>query len=293
MADTAQITASPIAAAATPQATSGRRMPVLVLCAAGFLGLIAVVAIFGSLIAPKDPDSQDLFLNASMPSGSHWLGTDQLGRDVFSRVIVGTSNAVLGPVIVALGTVSVGAALGLVAGYRGGLFDTVASRCADLMYALPGLLVIIVLAGVVGGGYWFAVGILTVLSIPGAFRITRSAALAQVRLPYVEAARTLGLSAPRVLGRHVLPNILPTVVASFLLDIVAALIGLSGLSYLGIGVPPGTPDWGAMLQEGQALLAENPWLTLAPSIMIMLTATSVTLLGDWVYDRFSMAGEHK
>lgn len=212
---------------------------------------------------------------------------------MLSQVIVGARTALAGPLVVALGTVIVGAALGMLAGYRGGWIDTLLNRLADLMYALPGLLVIIVLIGVLGGGYWFAVLVLTVLSLPSEIRLCRSATLAQARLPYIDAARTLGLPPARIMARHVLPNIMPTVIATFLLDFVTALIGLSGLSYLGLGAPPGTPDWGTLLQSGQNLLADNPWISLAPGAMIALTATSFTLLGDWIYDRYSTDGDQR
>lgn len=267
------------------------RLPVLVVVAGLFVLLILVFLAFGSLIAPDDPNQQNLLLTVIPPGHGHWLGTDQLGRDVLSQLVVATRIAVVGPLVVALGTVLLGTTLGVLAGYKGGVLDTIVNRLADLMYALPSLLVVIVIVGVVGGGYWFAVAVLAVLGIPGEIRLCRSATMVQARLPYVEAANTLGLSSTRIMIRHVLPNIMPTVIATLLLDFVGALISLSGLAYLGLGVPAGTPDWGSMLQDGQSLLAANPWLSLAPGIMIALTATSVTLIGDWLYDRFAVDGD--
>ncbi|WP_221336988.1 ABC transporter permease subunit [Thermocatellispora tengchongensis] len=281
-----------IAATVSSTARGVARAPVMVRLAAAFLLLVAVLAVAGPWLAPYDPAAQDLMLNVSGPSGAHWLGTDQLGADVLSQVLAGTRAALIGPLVVALGTVVLGASLGILAGYRGGWIDALLNRLADLMYALPSLLVIIVLVGVVGGGYWFAVLVLTVLSLPSEIRLCRSATLAQARLPYIDAARTLGLPAGRIMARHLLPNIMPTVIATFLLDFVTALIGLSGLSYLGLGAPPGTPDWGTLLQSGQNLLADNPWISLAPGAMIALTATCFTLLGDWLYDRYSANGDH-
>lgn len=271
--------------------TKRSRLPITVGFAGLFLAVIVVLVIAGPLIAPHDPGHQDLLHTVAKPSGTYWLGTDQLGRDVLSQVIAGARVAILGPLCVALGTVVIGATLGILAGYRGGLVDVIINRFADLMYALPGLLVIIVIIGIAGGGYWLAVAVLTLLSVPGEIRLSRSAARVQAGLPYVEAARTLGLPSGRILLRHILPNIMATVIATFLLDIVGALIGLSGLSYLGLGAPPGTPDWGTLLQQGQALLTDNPWISLAPAVMIALTATSVTLVGDWLYDRYSLVGE--
>ncbi|WP_091619188.1 ABC transporter permease [Amycolatopsis saalfeldensis] len=265
-------------------------MPITVRLATGWLFVAVVLAVFGRRLAPFDPGEQNPLLSVSPPSGAHWLGTDQLGSDVLSEVMAGAGTALLGPLCVALGTVLLGGALGLLAGYRGGLIDSLTNRFADLMYALPGLLVIVVVIGVVGGGYWVAVAVLTVLTLPGEIRLCRSATQVQARLPYVEAARTLGLPAARIMRRHILPNIMPTVIATFLLDFVGALVSLSGLSYLGLGAPPGIPDWGALLQTGQNLLTDNPMISLVPGALIALTATSVTLLGDWLYDRYSVGG---
>ncbi|GAA1749226.1 ABC transporter permease [Nonomuraea bangladeshensis] len=276
---------------APPRAKGG--VPVLVIAGSVAAGLVVLLVLFGGWITPHDPAEQDLLLGAAGPGPGHPLGTDSLGRDVLSQLIAGTRIAVTGPLVVAAGTVLIGATLGMIAAYYGGVVDAVTNRFADLMYALPGLLVIIVVVGVVGGGYWFAVAVLTVLSVPAEIRLCRSATLVQTRLPYIEAARTLGLSGPRIMFRHILPNIAPTVIATFLLDFVGALIGLSGLSFLGLGTPPGTPDWGAMLQEGQALLTVNPWMSLAPGLMIIVTAAGVTLIGDWMYDRYSSRGEQR
>jgi peptide/nickel transport system permease protein len=278
------------AAAASPAARSRARVPVLVIIA-GVVALgIAVLAVFGGWLTPYDPTAQNLLLGATGPGNGHWLGTDDLGRDIASLVIAGTRIAVVGPLVVAFATVAVGAALGILAGFRGGLADVLTNRFADLMYALPALLVIVVVVGVVGGGYWLAVLVVTLLSVPGEIRLCRSATMVQARLPYVEAARTLGLPASRIMFRHILPNIAPTVIATFLLDFVGALISLSGLAYLGLGAPPGAPDWGTLLQQGQEQITVNPWMSLAPGIMIMATATSVTLIGDWLYDRYSQGG---
>lgn len=262
-----------------------RRPPLLVTFAALGVALIAVLVATGSALAPFDPSKQDLMLSAGGPGGGHWLGTDTLGRDMLSQLIAGTRAAVVGPVCVASVAALAGVPLGLAAGYRGGALDAAANRLADLIYALPAMLVIIVAVGVFDGGYWYAVAVLVLLSLPAQVRFSRSATLVQARLPYVEAARVLGLSTPRIMARHVLPNIAPTVLTTFLLDFVGALIGLSGLSYLGLGVPPGSPDWGRLLNQGQSLLTVNPYLSVGPAVMIILTAVSVTLLGDWIYDR--------
>jgi peptide/nickel transport system permease protein len=264
-----------------------RRLPVLTAIALVVAAAVAVAVVFGSHIAPHDPDAQDLILGASGRSADHWLGTDDLGRDVFSRMVVGARAALIGPLVIALLTLLVGAPLGLMAGYYGGRVDGAISRGADLIWALPALLVAIVVLGVVDGGYWLTVAVVAFLSLPHMLRLSRSATLVQARLPYIDAVRTLGLSGPRIMARHVLPNVSPTIVATFLLDFVGALIVFSSLAFLGIGLEPGSADWGTMLASGRELLFVNPWLLLGPGIAIVLTAASVTLLGDWAYERLS------
>ena len=266
---------------------SRRRIPVLTATALAVVLVLIVALVFGSLVAPHDPDGQDLILGASGRTADHWLGTDDLGRDVLSRLIVGTRAALIGPLVVALLTFCIGAPLGLAAGYFGGRVDGLISRVADLIWALPALLVAIVVLGVVDGGYWLTVAVIAFLSMPHMIRLTRSATLVQARLPYVDAVRTLGLSTPRIMFRHVFPNVSPTMLATFLLDFVGALIVFSSLAFLGIGVQPGSADWGTMLAAGRELLFVNPWLLLGPGLAIVITASSITLLGDWVYERMS------
>ncbi len=262
-----------------------RRPPLSVLLSLIVVAGILVLTIVPGVVEPYNPLAQNLLLSSGGPSGLHWLGTDANGRDVLSLVVAGTRAAVVGPAVIAVGTVVLGATLGIAAGLKGGIFDAVVNRLADLLYALPGLLVVIVVVGIVGGGYWLAVGVLLVLSIPGEIRLCRAASAVQARLAYVEAARTLGLGTWRIMWRYLAPNILPTIIATLLLDFVGALLGLAGLAYLGFGTLPGAPSWGQLLFGGESLLQENPWMSVGPSILIILTATSVTLIGDWLYDR--------
>ncbi|MEU9888398.1 ABC transporter permease [Sphaerisporangium sp. NPDC051011] len=254
------------------------------------LGLIVVLALFGPLIAPRDPYAQDLALGLVKPSSEHWLGTDDLGRDVFSRVIAGTRTAVVGPVVIALGSMAIGNVLGVLAGYRGGRLDSTIMRWADLMFSLPSMLVIVVVAGTFGGGYWLSVGLLIALTAPFDARIIRGATIEQVPRPYVEAAKSVGLSDTRIMAMHVWPNVSPIAVANTCLVFASSLVSLAGLSFLGLGVSAGTPDWGLMVSEGRSLLFTNPVGVLAPATMIVLTATAMNLAGDWVYDRLSAQG---
>ena len=160
-------------------------------------------------------------------------------------------------------------------------------RWVDFMFALPGPLVAIVVVGVVGGGYWMAVAVLVVLFTAPDTRIVRSAVLEQRPLPYIDAARALGISKTRILFVHILPNILPIVLAYVVLDFAFALVYLAGLSFLGLGVEPGTPDWGRMLFENRNILFINPLGLLLPAGIIIPTAVSMNLIGDWLFEKLT------
>ena len=261
----------------------------VVLCVTVII-IVALLALLGELIAPQDPDAQMTSLGMSGPSAEHWLGTDQLGRDIFSRLIVGAQTAFVGPLVIAACSLVIGDLLGLVAGYFGGWVDSLIMRWVDLMWSIPSLLVIIVVAGAFGGGYWLAIGLLIVLVVPMDVRVVRGATLEQVPRPYVESAKTLGVSNIRILVSHIWPNIAPVAVANSFLIFATALVTLSGLSFLGLGVNPGTPDWGLMLAENLDLLFISPVAALAPGLMIVMTAASMNVFGDWIYERLSERG---
>jgi len=270
------------------EATRGRRVPFTVAVALALLIVLVVFAVFGSVIAPHDPDEQRLLVSDTPPSSEFWAGTDQLGRDVLSRSIVGARTALVGAVVVSVGAFVIATVLGLISGYLGGATDAVVMRSVDLMLALPGLLIAIVVVGVVGGGFWVAVLVLIVLFAAPDTRIVRSAVLEQRPLPYIEAARTLGVSKPRVMFGHILPNITPIILAYIVIDFAFALIALASLSFLGLGVDPGTADWGRMLFENKGLLFSNPWAVVVPALFIIAAAASMNLAGDWLYDRYSL-----
>lgn len=267
-----------------------KRPSVFVLFALVFFVMMLMFAIAGSQIAPNNPLQQNLSLAVSGPIGGHPLGTDELGRDVLSRLIAGARHALEGPFLIAVGVALIGTTLGLLAGYRGGRVDSAIMRWVDLSWSLPGLLVVIVVAGVLGSGYLIAVAMLTVLEAPGATRVIRAAALEQRPRPYVEAAETLGLSRRRVMLRHIGPNVLPIIVANGFLTFAFALISLAALAFVGIGSEPATPDWGRMLFAAISTFFQNPWTAIAPALAIALTALSVNLLGDWMFELLSDRG---
>ena len=270
-----------------------RTLTPVVVGAMVFLAIVLLCAAFGPWLAPKDPNQQDLLVGLTGPSSKHWLGTDDLGRDILSRTIAGTRSAVVGPLIIALGAMTIGVLLGLVAGYEGGVVDSGISRWVELVYALPALLVAIVVVGVFGGGYFLAVLLLVILFSPVDTRIARAASLDQRSRPYVEAARLLDLPRWRIMFRHIWPNVMPYSLANAFLTFACALVSLAALSYLGLGVGPGAADWGRMLSDSRTLLFDNPASAIAPGVAIALTAVSVTIVGDWLSERLSERGRSR
>ena len=270
----------------------GRRRVVAPLIWLSFLIVagVLVMAALGTLLAPQNPAAQHLATINASPSGAHWLGTDALGRDVFSRVIAGARPAFFGPLIIAAASFVLGNLLGLFAGYRGGLADAIIMRWVDFMWALPALVILVVVAGAVGSSYWLAVVVLIVLTVPFDTRVIRGATLEQMPRPYVEAVKTLGVPRWKIMLFHIWPNVSPIAVANTCLVFAGSLVTLAGLEFLGLGVPPGTPDWGLMLSQNEALLFTNPLATIAPGVMIVLTAISMNLIGDWLYEQLTSRG---
>jgi peptide/nickel transport system permease protein len=251
------------------------------------MAVVIVCALFGASVAPDSPFTQRLQLGDVPPSAEFLAGTDLLGRDVLSRVIYGAWTALVGPIVVAVGAWMIATVLGLLSGYLGGWVDSAVMRWVDFMLALPAPLIAIVVVGVVGGGYWTAVMVLIILFTAPDTRIVRSAVLEQRPRPYIDAARALGVSKTRILFVHILPNVLPLILAYVVLDFAFALVNLAGLSFLGLGVEPGTPDWGRMLFENRTILFTNPVALLLPAAMVILTAVSMNLIGDWLFERLT------
>lgn len=260
-------------------------MPLSVFLAMLLMAIVVICALIGPWISPASPVANELELGDTPPSPQHLAGTDLLGRDVLSRTVHGARTALVGPAVIAAGAFTIATVLGLLSGYLGGVLDAIVMRWVDFMIVLPWPLVAIVVVGVIGGGYWAAVLVLVILFAAPDTRIVRSAVIQQRSMSYIDSARALGVTIPRILFVHILPNVRPLVRAYVLLDFGFALISLAGLSFLGLGVEPGTPDWGSMLYENRAILFTNPAGLLLPGMMIILTAVSVNLIGDWLSER--------
>lgn len=255
------------------------RNPLVTVCLV-VLSAVLLATVLGSLLTPQDPMHQDIALGAVGPSEQHWLGTDDLGRDVFSRMVAGARTVVLGSIMCALGSTLIGTSVGLLSGYANGRVDTLLMRTADIVWAFPALLTILVVVGVFNGGYVLAVVVLIVFAWPLEARLVRGAVMVQKRLPYVEAAQTLDLSHWRIVVRHILPNLLPLILTNILLGFVSSLVVLSGLSFLGLGVAPGTPDWGLMINENRIALVVQPWGVILPVLAIAVLTVGINLITD-------------
>jgi peptide/nickel transport system permease protein len=268
----------------------GRRRPriqVSVALSVLVLAFVAVCALLPGLVA-ADSTQQDIMLGVNGPGiAGHLLGTDTLGRDILKLTLGGTPSAIAGPLVIALGSMILGLLLGTLAGYYGGPLDAVIARWADLLLALPAVLLAVVVAGIVGGGYWITVAVLIVLFSPSDIRLIRGAVMEQKTQPYIESAKVLRMPAWRIMYRQILPNVVPVAVANVMLNVAFAIVAMSSLSYLGLGVGPGSPDWGRQLSDGQNILATNPAAIIAPGVMIVATATAINIVGDWLFERLT------
>jgi peptide/nickel transport system permease protein len=248
------------------------------------LGLFVLLALFASLIAPYDPAAQSWTAVRKAPTALHWFGTDEVGRDVFTRVIYGARASLLAGVISVTIALTVGVPLGLVAGYLGGWIDGLISRMTDAMLACPFLILAIALAAFLGpslGNAMIAIGVTTT---PIFVRLTRGQVMAVKVEDYVEAARAIGNPRWRIALFHILPNILPALLVQGTLSIAAAIIAEAALSFLGLGQQPPAPSWGSMLNSAQRFLTNAPWMAVWPGLAIFLTVLSFNLIGDGLRD---------
>jgi peptide/nickel transport system permease protein len=246
--------------------------------------LFVVVAIFAPWIAPYDPAAQSWSAVRKAPSLAHWLGTDDVGRDVLARVLFGARASLLAGVISVAIALSIGVPLGLIAGYAGGWIDAILSRITDAMLAVPFLILAIALAAFLGpslGNAMIAIGVTTT---PIFIRLTRGQVMMVKVEDYVEAARAIGNPRWRIALFHILPNILPALLVQATLSIAAAIIAEAALSFLGLGQQPPAPSWGSMLNSAQRFLTQAPWMAIYPGFAIFLTVLSFNLLGDGLRD---------
>jgi peptide/nickel transport system permease protein len=252
--------------------------------------LFILAAVFAPLLAPYDPTATSWSAIRKAPSAAHWMGTDENGRDVLSRVIFGARASLLAGAVAVAIAAGIGLPAGLLAGFARGWIDAVLSRIVDAVLACPFLILAIALAAILGPNLTNAMIAIGISSAPRFMRVARAATLEAAALEYVEAARAIGNPPWRVAVFHVLPNIVPPVLVQATLAIAAAIIAEASLSFLGLGQQPPDPSWGSMLNAAQRFLTQAPWLAVFPGLAIFLCVLSFNLVGDGLRDALDPRG---
>lgn len=258
----------------------GRPLPRMVWVGAAIVALFVLSAIFAPLVAPADPLAQDVTNALQAPSWQHLLGTDSLGRDVLSRMIWASRIDLLVGFLGAVLPAIVGTIFGALAGYFGGWVDTVVMRFSDLVQAFPSYILVIALVFVLGAGPVSILVSMTVVSWVAYARLMRTEMLRVREQDYIAATKVSGFSSQRVLWRHALPNAIGQSVVYLPSDIVAATLGLAALSFLGLGIQPPSPEWGAMIADGQTYIREQWWLSTFPGFAIVLFGLGLSMIGE-------------
>lgn len=272
---------------ASPRAVAWRefrRHPVAALSLAVFVAL-ALACALAPLLAPYSFDGIELSRVRQTPSLQHWMGTDDLGRDVLTRMLFGGRVSLLIGVLAALLGTGLGTAIGAVSGYYGGALDNMLMRITDVAYAIPTLPLLIILSSYSRAAVLSVVLIIGMLSWMATARVVRSRVLTLREMDYVAAARAMGAGDFHILLRHVVPNALGPIVVGATLGVGSAIMIESSLSFLGLGVQPPAPSWGNMIAGGREHLVTAPWIALAPGLAVVLTVTTATLIGDWLQER--------
>ncbi len=247
-------------------------------------GSLIFVAIFAEFLTPFDPYVQDLEGALTPPNSVNLLGTDRYGRDVLSRVIMGSQTTLCAALLLLLTISVVGSLIGAICGFSGGKLDTILMRISDIFLAFPQMVFAVAAAGALGGGLFNAALALAVIGWTKYARISRGLALTIRNLPYIDAAKMAGTTSAGILFCHVLPNIAGPILVTAALDIGTIIMELAGLSFLGLGAQPPTAEWGAMMNNGRSMLQTASWVILAPGFAIFLTVAIFNLLGDKLRD---------
>jgi len=251
---------------------------------AALLVLFLLVAVFAAQVSPYDPIHQDFRIERETPSAEHLMGTDEFGRDVFSRVVWGARVSLQAGAIAASIALVVGLALGMTAAYYRGRTDGLVMRAMDVLLAFPYLLLAIGIVAILGPGLLTAMIAIGIVYIPNYARVVRGAVLSVGARDFVEAARAVGARDRRVMWRHILPNVLAPIIVQATLNVGTAIIDTAGLSFLGLGTQPPTPDWANMLSAGRSYVIDSPWIATFPGLAILATVLAFNLVGDALRD---------
>lgn len=250
----------------------------------GVVGLLVLVALAAPWLTAHDPFLVDLDQRLQAPSWSHWLGTDKFGRDLFTRILHGTRISLLVGLVPSLLSMLIGTVLGIVSGFYGGKTDFAIMRLADVMIAFPSLLLAMVVMYTLGASLINIFIALSFVGWAGIARVVRAQTLSIKTREFIEAAYANGVRRPTIMVRHVLPNVLPTLIVLFTLSIPEAIMWESTLSFLGVGAQPPTPSWGLLVANGKAFLFSAPWVAIAPGVAILITVLAFNFLGDGLRD---------
>ncbi|TCG08568.1 diguanylate cyclase [Paraburkholderia steynii] len=248
------------------------------------VALIVVMAVFAPWLTQYDPVQASFMTVRQAPSAAHWFGTDELGRDVLSRLLYGARASLLAGVVSVAIAVVLGVPLGLLAGYFGKLVDGVISRIADALLSIPFLILAIALSAFLGPSLTNAMAAIGISAMPRFIRLTRGQAISVKAEEYVEGARAIGLDHARIILRYILPNVLPPIIVQASLTVASAIIAEASLSFLGLGQLPPSPSWGSMLNTAKDFVSQAPWMSIFPGIAIFLAVLGFNLLGDGLRD---------
>jgi len=284
-----------MAEAAVPRAARGVRAPWArvvprvrrhkgAVVGTGIVAALVLIALGQSMLAPQSPTKIDIAAALNAPGRTHWMGTDQYGRDVYSRVVHGSSiSLVIGFISVGIAATA-GTTVGLVAGYDGGRIDALLMRGMDVMLAFPGILLALAIVSVLGPSLHNLMIAVGISGIPYYARLVRGSVLVAKEQLYVEAARVVGVPIPVILIRHILPNVVAPIIVAATLGMGGAILAAAALSFIGLGSQPPTPEWGRMLSEGRDYLRDAWWISTFPGMAIMLAVLGVNMLGDGLRD---------
>ena len=260
-----------------------RRQP-LALIGGGIVAIVIATGLLAPFLAPYDPVSQNLHSRLEPPSLGHIFGTDDFGRDIFSRVIHGSLISIRIGVFTVFGASIIGTLLGLWSGYKGGWADVLIMRLVDIMLAFPSILLAIAIVAITGPGINNVIFAVSIVLIPQFARLVRSSVLAIKELPYVESEEAMGAGKFHILIYTILPNCITPLVVQATLSMGTAILDAAGLSFLGLGAQPPMPEWGAMLASGRSLILEAPWIMTFPGLSIFILVLSFNLFGDGLRD---------
>jgi peptide/nickel transport system permease protein len=252
--------------------------------AAVIVTILIFTAIFGSWLSPYDPNAIDMANRFASPSLVHPFGTDDFGRDILSRVMVGARVSLMVGIIAISISATVGSFLGILAGYAGRMVDEVIMRAMDILFAFPAILLAIAIMAALGRGIGNAMIAIGIVYIPIFSRIARGSVLSVREEEFIEAARAIGSTDGRIMYRHIFPNILSPLIVEVTLSLSFAILAEAALSFFGLGTQPPDPSWGRMLSEGRAYFQQSAWLAIFPGLAIMLTVLGFNLLGDGLRD---------